>query len=111
MQTHRASNLFLYDPIKRHSSGNETHLTKSSLIENDPLRQQLTVYLNQFIAQPRASNLLMGDTKHCLPNLYAKAKKYSVFTLKRNPNRSFHNLEPKHRSLVEILPSLGHKKL
>ena len=91
----------------KHTKSTNNHTFTSDQL-NDPLRQQLTSYLSRFRDKSVPSNLLVTNTKNGLPTLYAKARKYSVFTLKRKPNRSY-NLSPSHHRM-ELLPALHHLK-
>ena len=91
---------------RHHKSTGEYSFRAAS--EEDPLRQQLTSYLSRFRDEQAPSNLLVNNTK-ALPTLYAKAKKYSVFTLKRKPNRSFQS--PFSPRPLEMHPTLRRLKL
>ena len=90
---------------RHYNSTDNTHL---KVQPQDPLRQQLTSYLSHFRDEPVSSNLLINNGK-ALPTLYSKAKKYSLFTVKRKANRSFHS--PFSSRPIEILPTLRRLKM
>lgn len=114
MNGSRSGRLVWYDVAVPTKQREERKLQEDSQHEvkgdDDPLRQQLTVYLTKFREQSISSNLLLQKGKQGLPTLYAKAKKYSMFTVKRKPNRSFDNPRNGHKLVLEMLPSVrrGH---